>query len=358
VVDQSQAALAAHQQVELAQRKLKVWAGAVGVTRRTEGWVVTGDGTFGAWMPLPESPDELVEQTYPLRLLTPPAGDPDHAAHDGTIYYGLVPTASDQVTADSTARFSDRDVYEIVAYVRPDRGPCPGPLLWSAPSETFRLASFFDPAGCAQRPIDVQLPDFTQLEASNALPSVKMTQPPGSSLEFSKFGDIPKKGKVGADFEICFFSIPLITIIAMFVLNLFLPIVMFVFQLWWMLKLKFCIPPSIEFEGELAAALDVTPPEIELAASLDVDVLPGVNQAELTALLGSVFNPPPPDPLLDPVPPEWRLGDKLGDSFTSDPLVELLARQGYGRASSGGAPAFAVPVQHTTPVRRDEVVHP
>ncbi len=41
-----------------------------------------------------------------------------------------------------------------------------------------------------------------------------MTQPAGSSLDFSKFGDIPTKGKTGGPEQICFFSIPLITIIA------------------------------------------------------------------------------------------------------------------------------------------------
>ncbi len=46
--------------------------------------------------------------------------------------------------------------------------------------------------------------------------------------------------------QICSFSIPLITIVATFVFKLFLPIVMLVFELWFLLRLKFCIPPSIE----------------------------------------------------------------------------------------------------------------
>ena len=29
---------------------------------------------------------------------------------------------------------------------------------------------------------------------------------------------------------------------------MFLPIVVFTFQLWWMLALRFCIPPSVSFE--------------------------------------------------------------------------------------------------------------
>lgn len=48
---------------------------------------------------------------------------------------------------------------------------------------------------------------------------------------------------------ICFFSIPLITIIASFVLNLFLPIVVLLFNLWFLLALRFCIPPSFSIAG-------------------------------------------------------------------------------------------------------------
>jgi hypothetical protein len=299
-----------------------------------------------------------VERTYPMRLLSPDPDDPAHAAHDGTIYFAAVPTASDEITDDGANRFNELDIYEIRVFARADCGACPGPLVWSSPTRVFRLASFFDPSGSAQRPIEVRLPDFAELEASTALPSVRMTAPEGSSLEFSKFGDIPTKGRVGAGEEICFFSIPLITIIAMFVLNLFLPIVMFLFQLWWMLKLKFCIPPSVEFEAELAAELNVEPPQLEVVANLDIDVLPGVDQGDLTALIGTIFDPEPdPDGELDPVPDEWKLGKQLTDGFTNDPLVKLLVRNGYGR-SADAAPQYPVPITYTTSVRRDQVVHP
>src|SRR6185295_6471299 len=75
---------------------------------------------------------------------------------------------------------------------------------------------------------------------------------------------------------ICFFSIPLITIVAMFVLNLFLPIVVFVFQLWFMLVLRFCIKPQISASGGLDAALAVQPPGIDLDLDLGI-TLGGVN---------------------------------------------------------------------------------
>ncbi len=362
VVSASAASVSAAREVELARRRLRAWAEAAGVALVTEGWVPTGDGSFGAWVPVPDEPDELIERTYPLRNLAPAPEDPDHAALDGTIFWGPVPTASDEVASDGTARFSASDVYELRAFVRPDRGQCPGPLIWSRPTAPFRLASFYDPDGCALRPTEVQLPDFGDLQASSAMPSVKMTAPAGSSLKLGADG-VPR---VGSGFEICFFSIPLITIVAMFVLNIFLPIVLLVFQLWWMLKLKFCIPPSVQFEADLAAELQVTPPELQLMADVDVGVRPGVNQQALAAVLGKIFSPPvDPDyaaqkqdnPTAAPSGPPWPLGTDFFAHVDNDQLFKLALAQGYGSAEDG-VPNFAPPVVYTTRVTRDAVVHP
>jgi hypothetical protein len=60
------------------------------------------------------------------------------------------------------------------------------------------------------------------------------------------------------------------------VLNLFLPIVVFLFGLWWMLALKFCIPPSFSFGAGGAA-------RVALAGNLDLAI-----QAELDA--GAAMN--------------------------------------------------------------------
>jgi hypothetical protein len=348
VVSPSAAAVAAQREVVLARRKLRVWADSVGADQRTDGWVATGDGSFGAWVPIDETPGELIERSYPLRLLTPPPTDPDHVAHDATIYWGAVPTASDDTTSDGAARFSDAHVYELRAFVRADAGDCPGALVWSAPSEVFRLASFHDPAGCAQRPTELRMPDFAQLEASDATPSVKVTSPPSSSFEFPHTGDIPTGGNVGTSEEICFFAIPLFSIVAMFLLKLFLPIVMFVFGLFWMLKLKLCIPPSVDLEADLTAELDVVPGGIQASLSVDIDVFGGVDQPALEGVLESGLNADRPG---------QSLGTTLTDTYTNDPIVELLARQGYG-PPEGPFPDFAPALALTTAVTRDEVVHP
>lgn len=359
------AALAAAREVELARRRLRTWALANDLEQSTEGWVPAGEGSLGAWVPMPDEPEEVVERVYSMRRLHPDHRDPGHAAHDGTIYYAAVPTSGDEVTDRGANRFNELDTYELRVFARPQGEGCPGTLVWSTPSEPFRVASFYDPTGSAQRPLEIRLPDFKELEASDALPSVRTTQPAGSSLQFSATGDLPGKGVVGANEQICFFSIPLITIVAFFVLNLFLPIVLFVFQLWWMLKLKFCLPPSIEVEAELEVALEVEPGGLELQAGIDVDVLPGTDPAKLTEALINAFDPPSDAELLaqglEPVPADHRFGRHLLESatapFTNNALFQVALRNGYGRADDP-APTYGSGLTWTTPVRREEVRHP
>ena len=349
VRDPQAAAVAAHRELEAARRALRVWAAAV-VDRRTEAWVPGGDGNFGAWVPIADEPEELVERRYPLRLLTAPAANPDHPARDGTIYWGTVPTASTEMNRDGSARFTELGTYELRAFVRMRGcGDCPGPLVWSAPSEPYRLASFHDPEGCAQRPVEVRLPDFAQLEASNAMPSVKMSSPPGSSFVFAEDGQIPTSGSVRSGEDFCFFAIPLITIIATFVLKLFLPIVTLLFGLFWMLKLKFCIPPSLQLEADLKTELDLVPGGIQASLTLDIDVQAGVNKSALEGVLRTG---------LDTDRPGQQLGTKLTSKYTNDPVVELLARQAYGVPAGQPFPVFGAPPEYTAPVRRQEVVHP
>jgi hypothetical protein len=68
-------------------------------------------------------------------------------------------------------------------------------------------------------------------------------------------GEIPTGGgqPTGATAETCSFSIELITIVATFVLYLFLPVVVIAFQLWWMLLLKFCWPRPADLDALFTA---------------------------------------------------------------------------------------------------------
>jgi hypothetical protein len=172
----------------------------------------------------------------------------------------------------------------------PGRPPCPGEAVWSRATEPYQLAPAADLDGTSHKPVTFTLPDLRELEAQAAAgpagqgAGVRMVAPPESTLDFQTDPDNPGKpldAGVGGLPQICSFSIPLITIIATFVLKLFLPIVVFAFGLWFLLKLKFCILPSFEMSAGLAAELSVQPPDLDVSASLSLDV-----DAALTVNLG------------------------------------------------------------------------
>ncbi len=281
------------QVIATANADLQAWFTANGVTVDIEGWypAMVGDKpstTLGAWHTLGGAD----EHVYPLYPLVPDPREPDHDAAGRTLYYGIVPLASMQVEASGRARFDDVNTFEISCFVRRHH-PCParngktpdchGELVWSAPTEPYRIAAPFDTLGCANRPITIKMPDLRELAAQvmarprGRLSPVKFVQPQHLS---PKIKDGQADGGDMAGNAICFFSIPLITIIALFVLNLFLPIVVFIFQLWFLLVLRFCIPPQIKFGAGLDAALAASPPGIDF----DADFAVTVDGTALTAL--------------------------------------------------------------------------
>lgn len=249
---------------------LREWAAAAGVATGLEGWYPRRDGE-GEWRTVDEVGDEVGEVSFPLYPLVAPDNQPGHDAAGQTVFFGLVTTGSSDVDAHGDPRFDATSVYEARCWVRRHDPRCPrttngrdchGEVVWSEPTERFGLAAPFDLRGTANRPVVVQLPDFKalQAEAGSAPGGVQFRSPPGSEMGMAG----PNNGSEA----ICTFSIPLITIVATFVFRLFLPVVVFLFQLWWMLLLKFCIPPEIEVEGELAAALDFTPAQLDADLTL------------------------------------------------------------------------------------------
>ncbi len=271
---------AAVEQFRQESANLAAWAQQYGVSLRLQGWQKLRDG-IGQWMDVAETPAEIKEQVFPLYPLIP---DPRLAAHSGkgrTIYFGAVPTGSADTDEFGKARFDDITQYEIRCYVRrhkpacPKRNPkpdCHGEVVWSLPTEAYQLAAHFDLVGTSNRAVSMQLPDLAALEAQaaalppNQLAPFRMVSPPNSNLEVSanEDGDITSHGLSS---QICSFSIPLITIVATFVFKLFLPVVTLLFGLFFLLKLKFCIPPSISLSAGVAAELNAT-----LQLGLDVSV--------------------------------------------------------------------------------------
>ncbi len=300
----------AFDQLVQARAAVGAWAEASGVQRRLEGWVPLGVDAIGQVVPLPERPgpdlrpvpglgrwvpvDEvggtLVEATFPMYPLIPDPRLPHHDATGRTIWFGSIPTMSTDLEhlddaavaagqVDRSPRFDDFTTYEIRCVVRrhdpscprrPGTRDCHGHLTWSAPTDPYRLAAPMDARGTANRPVTVRMPTRQELADAAAMG----TGFGGVRLQGS---DYPLDG--GPGFQICSFAIPLITIVATFVLRLFLPIVVFLFGLWLLLALKFCIPPSITVGADLDAALQAKAPSPDFEATFGVQVDAGLSAA-------------------------------------------------------------------------------
>lgn len=272
-----------------AHARLVELAARHGVEVRLEGWVPGEHPGIGAWIEVAETPQTVTEAIVPLQPLIPDPRDADHSAAGRTIYFGVLPTGSSDVDESAAPRFDDRSLYEVRCFVRRHdprcpkrsaRNDCKGELVWSRPTEVYQLAAPMDLDGTSNRPVTVQLPDLPALEAqAAALPpgagvGMRMVSPADSSMDFSADPSDPGAAVSGGTggVSICFFSIPLITIVATFVLKLFLPIVVFAFGLWFLLKLKFCILPSIELDAGLALALEADPGAVSIDGSLEASL--------------------------------------------------------------------------------------
>ncbi|MBR9909392.1 MAG: hypothetical protein GYB33_03440 [Gammaproteobacteria bacterium] len=253
-----------------------------------QGWQPSSD-VEGAWQwrETEQQPQVIEEQVLPLYPLIADPTASGHSASKRTLWYGLVPTASSDVDVDGNLRFDDSDLYEVQCFVRrkkaccagKGRNCCHGEVVWSKPTTSYRLASYFDLDGGSHRPINIKLPDLAALKNQAALSppgrgvNGKVIAPAGSGLNFktSKM-DMPTKGSppVRPDQQICFFAILLFFFVAFFLFRLFLPIVLFIFQLWFLLTLRFCIPPTIGLDAGIAADIKLQGPDIDLAFGADV----------------------------------------------------------------------------------------
>jgi hypothetical protein len=134
--------------------------------------------------------------------------------------------------------------YVLRAFVRlKPEGGCPGRIVWSDASQPFVIAPWYEGAGAP--PVQIPLPDPSDRNLLRSLkPNVAFVVPPsiqgllaGSAKDLMEGkGDT---GKLGITW-ICSFSIPVITICAFIVLNIFLSLFNIVFG--WMFFLKICLP--------------------------------------------------------------------------------------------------------------------
>jgi hypothetical protein len=137
--------------------------------------------------------------------------------------------------------------YQIRAFLRvkPECG-CPARTVWSRYSERFTIAPWYEGGGAAS-PALVPLPDVTDRDALKKLkPNIAFVVPAKLNNLFNRDAADLAEGKGGEppgnpDLQwICAFSIPIITICAFIVLNIFLTLFDLIFR--WLLFIKICIP--------------------------------------------------------------------------------------------------------------------
>lgn len=173
------------------------------------------------------------------------------ATRAGTIL-DLVQTQLSTLLASVTAgegRFDQLNrEYRLRAFIRvkPHEGNCPPETIWSSYSEPFTIAPWY--ASGDVPPLRVALPDVLDPSALRKLKPNVAFAVPCQLFNFLQSND-PKdllegkgsNGSGGMAFDwICSFNIPIITLCAFIVLNIFLSLFDLIFR--WMMFIKICIP--------------------------------------------------------------------------------------------------------------------
>jgi hypothetical protein len=166
-----------------------------------------------------------------------------------TIVGGLLAQRS-ALTLAPQGRFQDASrLYRLRLFfrVKGETPNCPPHLVWSCFSDPFRIAAWHENGGRVVPP--VVLPDPTdpavlqgmknKPNASFMVPAGLMNAMQGATLSGLSAGSAGAGGGINLNW-ICGFSIPLITICAFFVLNIFLTLLNIVF--FWLPFIKICIP--------------------------------------------------------------------------------------------------------------------
>ena len=145
--------------------------------------------------------------------------------------------------AGREGRFDDGDAtYVLRAFVRL-RGECDCPprTIWSGYTEPFTIAPWYETAAA---PVRIALPDLSDPVLLRSLkPNVAFAVPPALQGLLSTSPKDLMEGRGGEPSAIgwlCCFSIPVITLCAFIVLNIFLTLFDLIFR--WLMFIKICIP--------------------------------------------------------------------------------------------------------------------
>lgn len=148
----------------------------------------------------------------------------------------------------SQTRFELRGgVFRVRAFARVKRcGDCPPELVWSEPSEPFTIVPWYESGDLP--PVRVALPEATADSFRKMKPNVTFVTPQsvadmmqGMGLKDLSEGKGKAPGSPGLGLDwLCSFSIPIITLCAFIVLQIFLALLNIIF--WWLPIVKICIP--------------------------------------------------------------------------------------------------------------------
>jgi len=172
--------------------------------------------------------------------------DQDQSDLVSAMMTALSPPASSQNAPVPQGRFQDDSrSYRIrmFARVKGETPNCPTELVWSHYTKPFQIASWFATGNRAHPP--VPLPDLTPDFMATVKPNCSF-QVPGNlmnAMQGTTLSGLMSGGGGGSGPNlgwICGFNIPLITICAFFVLNIFLILLNIIF--FWLPFIKICIP--------------------------------------------------------------------------------------------------------------------
>lgn len=142
-------------------------------------------------------------------------------------------------------RFDERDAaYRLHAFVRVRcQENCPAEIQWAPPSEPFSIAAWWENGGPLHT---VSLPDVDKDSVKSLRPNVAFALPPKLANLLNRSSPdklVEGEGSLSGDPSlgwICSFSLPIITLCAFIVLNIFLGLFNLIFQ--WMFYIKICLP--------------------------------------------------------------------------------------------------------------------
>ncbi|GAA4049498.1 hypothetical protein [Parerythrobacter jejuensis] len=217
---------------------------------QTNSGVVTSTYAAGDWL-IAAAPILLGEQTNSGNLRMPLRWPFRSSAKGATLLAKAKAALSERAGEfqPDTPKFdNDNWLYHVKPFVRLSHGPeCPIRLVWGQHSRTFRIRPWWDSDA---PPVKIGLPDVSDLK--DVKPNVAFEMPPILANLLNKDpkkladGEGSKPSGVGLGW-LCSFSIPIITICAFIVLNIFLSLFNIFFS--WMLWIKICIPIPVKKEG-------------------------------------------------------------------------------------------------------------